>query len=112
MPAFSEQQLINQIERMKLLSAQIGDIQESIYEFLEDEEVVSQIWNNLPTDFPNLVDGTLNTDPVKLGTVVQNFSSQHLNQFDNAVQDIADALNGIDITVSTNLGRNIRRLSL
>ena len=112
MPGFSESQVISQIERMKSLSEMIADIQEAIYEFLENEEVVSQAWNNLPTDFPNLVDGTLNTDPVKLGSVNQPFSSQQLNQFDTAVQAIADALNGIDITVTTNLGRNIRRLSI
>lgn len=112
MTAFNVQQVVDQINNFKSLAEKIAEVQTLIYQVLENEEVVSQTWNNLGDDFPSLVGGTQqNTDPVILAGVEQTFSPQQLNQYDNAIQDIASALDGIDITVTTNLGRNIRRLT-
>ena len=112
MPAFSKSQAEEQIKNAIQVATKLAQVQVLIYKFLENEEVVTQNWNQLGTDFPSLVGGTQqNTDPVILDGVEQEFSPQHLNQFDNAIQKLNDALNGTDITVTANLGRNIRRLT-
>jgi len=112
MAAFNQLQVEQQISNAMTLASKVARLQNAIYQWLESEEVTSQAWNNLGTDFPNLVGGTQqNTDPIILNGQEMTFSPQQLNQFDTAVSLIADALDGTDITVSTNLGRNIRRLT-
>ena len=112
MAAFSSKQVAQQIGNAQRLAGKIAEVQVAIYQFLENEEVLTQNWTTLGTDFPELVGGTQQqTDPITIEGNELRFSPQQLNQFDSAVQILADALDGNAVTVTTNLGRNIRRLT-
>lgn len=116
MAAFNQKAVEQQIANAKDLANVISRAQTAIYQYLEAKEAVNQAWGQLHNDFPDMVltpegQTPAQTNPILLNGVEQQFSPQYLNQFDNAVTDLASALDGVDITVTTNLGRNIRRLT-
>ena len=104
MPATNENQVLNQIENFKNICRKFVELQGCVFDLLEHEEVVTQTWNDLGTDFPALVEAD--------GTVIgEDFTPQQINQAKNKIQDFSDFLQGTAITVSGNPGRNIRRLT-
>ena len=124
MAASSKQQVQTQIKNFQLLAKKIAAVQTLIYQVIENEEVVSQNWNQLHEDFPELFQRVEipDTDPVEYepltnnsllaaGVTKQPVTARELNQFDNAIQQLRDALDGVEVTITRNIGRDIRRLT-
>ena len=112
MPAFNESSAVEQIKNIQQTAKKATSLLSLIFQTKENQEVVNQNWNNLATDFPNLVDGTTQDDPVILDGVVQDFSSSHIRKCMQAFDEIYDVLQGTQTAASTgNKGRDIRRLT-
>jgi len=109
MAATGVEQVVKQIAHFKETARLVVVVQNQIFQLLENEEVVTQTWNNLHQDFPSLFTGTNPTsDSLIIG---ETFTPTHIKQAKNKIQDISDFLQGTAITVTGNPGRNIRRLT-
>ncbi len=112
MAAFNELEVIEQIENFQTLAIELAKVQTRIFQVLENSEVVNQTWSDLGTDFPSMVGGTQTSDdPILINGVEQGFSPQHVTKFKQAIEKFRDAFDGVQPTIATNLGRNIRRLT-
>lgn len=115
MTAQNQQQAEEQIANLKDVCTKQTETFNRIFQVLEHEEVVSQNWGNLETDFAALVAN---------GSVInEDFSPQQLRKAKNALSLIFTVLqggqldpsdftiSGSDVTINGNPGRDIRRLT-
>ena len=107
MPAINSDQLLEQVANFKTVATKIAEVQTLIFQILEHEEVVSQIWQNVPTDFPTLIDAA--KGDVFVG---EDFTPAQVGTCKNRLKTIQDYLNGVaTIAPGGNPGRDIRRLT-
>lgn len=105
MTAQNKRQVEEQIANFKAVCTKVSEVQNAIFQILEHEEVVNQNWNNLATDFPS----TIEADGSVIG---EDFTGSHIQNAKNTLKDLQRFLNGdATLTVSTNHGRNTRRLT-
>ena len=105
MTAQNKRQIEEQLGNFKAVCTKVAEVQNAIFQVLEHEEVVNQNWNNLGTDFPDMVEPD--------GSVVgEDFAAAHINNAKNSLKDLQRFLNGdATLVVSQNHGRNTRRLT-
>jgi hypothetical protein len=111
MSAKQAKQIQNHLQNFLELAKQLVEAQNAMFQFREAEEVVGQNWNNLAADYPDMIDGSTQDDPVKLGDTAQPFSANDLKKFKNAVKQLDDAMQGEEVIITANLGRHIRTLT-
>lgn len=105
MAALNKRQIEEQIGNFKAVCTKVTEVQNAIFQLLEHEEVVNQNWNNIGADFPTMVEADTSV-------VGEDFTGAQLQNAKNTLKDLQRFLNGdVTLTVSTNHGRNVRRLT-
>lgn len=105
MTAQNKRQIEEQIGNFKAVCTKVAEVQNAIFQVLEHEEVVNQNWNNLGTDFPEMVE-------VDGSVINEDFTPGNINNAKNTLKDLQRFLNGdATLVVSGNHGRNTRRLT-
>lgn len=97
MPAINQEQVVAQIKTWKEIAAKVVETANLVEQTLEHDDMIGQNWNNLETDWPNLVDnGTVVLDGKR-----QPFDPQAVNKLERVAKALNDLVNGNTVKAST-----------